>query len=84
MNDPRKILKEIESIRKVIGITQYELVENTSFTKGAIRSFSSGKHMPGLNVLCEVCDYMGLDIVISPRQKIVADPEKQKINLKID
>lgn len=81
MNDPKKLLKQIEDIRNTIGITQYELEKNTNFTKGAIRSFSDGRHMPGFNVVCEVCDYLGVDVILSPRQKIVPDPKKRKIDL---
>lgn len=79
MNDPIKILKQIEARRKSSGLSQYTMIQKTGLSKSAIKGFSSQKHLPTLGVLCAVCELLDLDIEITPRKKI----ESNIINLEI-
>jgi hypothetical protein len=71
MNNAKKILHEIEKVRAYVGVTQYEIIKNTSLTKMTVHGIKHAEAMPTLGILCEYCNYLGLDIKIVPRQELV-------------
>lgn len=83
MNNGKKILLEIEKIRAYVGVTQYEIIKNTSLTKMTVHAIKHAEAMPTLGVLCEYCDYLGLDIKIVPRQEL-APPDKLTLSKRTD
>lgn len=83
MNNAKKILQEIEKIRSYVGVTQYEIIKNTSLTKMTVHGIKHAEIMPTLGVLCEYCNYLGLDIKIVPRQELQAT-DKLQLSKKTD
>jgi DNA-binding XRE family transcriptional regulator len=83
MNNAKKILQEIEKVRAYVGVTQYEIIQNTSLTKMTVHGIKHVEISPTLGVLCEYCNYLGLDIKIVPRQELVAT-EKPMLSKKTD
>lgn len=70
MNNPKKILTDIEKVRKIIGVPLYEIVKHANVSKKTVDDIRGNKVMPRLDTLCEYCNYLGLDIKIVPRGEL--------------
>jgi len=60
--DQIKIGKFIASCRKEQGMTQAALAEKLGISDQAVSKWESGKSMPDLDKISELCGYLGIDV----------------------
>jgi len=60
--DQIKIGKFIASCRKEQGMTQAALAEKLGISDQVVSKWESGKSMPDLDKISELCGYLGIDV----------------------
>jgi len=64
MNQPKKILSEIEVIRTENNVSKHTIEKNTTLSKQTIYGISDGTRNVTINNLCEYCNIIGANIKI--------------------
>lgn len=65
----REIIKELAEKRKLAGMTQKELAEQTGLTQSVIARLESGKAIPQIDTLLRVLAPLGYTISIVKQKK---------------
>lgn len=55
------VRKRITELRLQHNISEYELSHNLSFSKGYIQSIVSGRSLPSMKALFEICEYFEIE-----------------------
>jgi len=50
----------ITQLRQQKGVSEYQMSQDLGRSRGYIQNISSGKSLPSVEVLFEICDYFGL------------------------
>ncbi len=64
ITNPRFVQERITELRLARDISEYRLSKDLGYSKGYIQSISSGKTLPSMTALYEICDYFK----ITPRE----------------
>lgn len=57
LTDPKFVQERITELRLSRDVSEYKLSKALGFSKGYIQSISSGKTLPSIGTLYEICDY---------------------------
>lgn len=64
ITNPKFVQERITELRIARNISEYRLSKDLGYSKGYIQSISSGKTLPSMTALYEICDYFK----ITPRE----------------
>lgn len=62
--NPKFVQERITELRLARNVSEYRLSKDLGYSKGYIQSISSGKNLPSITALYEICDYFH----ITPRE----------------
>lgn len=63
MEDVKPIIaKNLALFRKQSGLTQAELAEKLNYSDKAVSRWEHGDTLPDINVLCQLCEFYGIDM----------------------
>ena len=76
-----KIGRFIAECRKEKGLTQYQLAEKLNITDKAVSKWETGKGMPDVSIMIELCDILGINVnELLSGEKLSEEKYKEKAN----
>ena len=57
------ISKRVTQLRLKKGVSEYQMSYDLGHSRGYIVNIASGKSLPSLSELCEICDYFGITLL---------------------
>ena len=75
MTNPKYVQERITELRIARDVSEYRLSKDLGYSKGYIQSISSGKTLPSIAALYEICDYFKISLKDFFDEKTAPDTE---------
>lgn len=62
ITNPKFVQERITELRLARNVSEYRLSKDLGYSKGYIQSISSGKTLPSITALYEICDYFQITL----------------------